>query len=220
MKESIYTIPISDAFEGLAGCPFCEIRHTLERRWVEYITGAAMMEPDVRQKTNESGFCRKHFDMMLKQKNRLSVALMLQTHLDELGEKLMSKSILSGKSGIDVESCFVCEKIDTEFDRLLENTVVFWAREHDFQEMYMQQKYVCLPDCSAVLKAAKKKLRGRQLADFAGVTRELAAKRLFLLKSDIDAFCMLYDYRSAGSAPPSTEVAESIERAILFLTGE
>lgn len=220
MKESIYTIPISEAFETAEGCPFCEIRRTLARRWVEYITGPAMMEPDVRQKTNELGFCGEHYIMMLEQKNRLAVALMLQTHLAELGVKLTAKPGLSGKSSFNVESCFVCERTGTEFDRILENTVVFWAREELFQELYMQQKYVCIPDCDAVLKSAKKKLRGRQLAEFTSVTRELAAKRLFSLKADIDAFCKLFDYRSAGGEPPSSEVAEAIERTIPFLTGE
>lgn len=219
MKESIYTIPISEAFETAEGCPFCEIRRTLERRWVEYITGAAMMEPDVRQKTNELGFCREHYSMMLEQKNRLSVALMLQTHLAELGGKLTAKPSLSNKNGFNIESCFVCDRIDSEFDRILENTAVFWAREDNFQKLYMQQKYVCLPDCGAVLKAAKKKLRGRQLSEFTNATRGLTSKRLFSLKSDIDAFCKLFDYRSAGEAPPSGEVAEAIERTILFLTG-
>lgn len=219
MKESIYTIPISEAFESAEGCPFCDIRRTLERRWVEYITGPAMMEPDVRLKTNESGFCGQHYAMMLEQKNRLPVALMLQTHLAALGEKLSGKPGFSAKSGLDVESCFVCERIDSEFSRLLENVAVFWAREQDFQKMYIHQKYVCMPDCAAVLAASKKKLRGKQYAEFAKVTQELAAKRLYLLKADIDAFCKLFDYRSAGSAAPSEEVSSSIERTVSFLTG-
>lgn len=220
MKESIYTIPISEAFETAEGCPFCEIRRTLGRRWVEYITGPAMMEPDVRQKTNELGFCGKHYSMMLEQKNRLAVALMLQTHLAELGVKLTEKPGFLSKGGLNTESCFVCERTGSEFDRVVENTIVFWAREDGFQKLYMQQKYVCIPDCDAVLKAARKKLRGRQLAEFTGITRELAAKRLFSLKADIDAFCKLFDYRSAGGEPPSGEVSEAIERTILFLTGE
>lgn len=219
MKESIYTIPISEAFETAEGCPFCEIRRTLVRRWVEYITGPAMMEPDVRQKTNELGFCGEHYAMMLEQKNRLSVALMLQTHLAELGGKLTSKPSFSNKNDLNIESCFICERISTEFDRILENTAVFWAREEGFHKLYMQQKYVCLPDCGAVLKSARKKLRGKQFAEFANVTRDLTAKRLFSLKSDIDAFCKLFDYRSAGGGPPSEDVAESIERTITFLTG-
>lgn len=220
MKESIYTIPISDAFEAADGCPFCGIRHTLERRWVEYITGPAMMEPDVRLVTNKLGFCGPHYARMLEQKNRLSVALMLQTHLAELNEKLSTKPGFSGKNELNIESCFICEKIDAEYARILENTAIFWAREPGFQELYMQQKYVCLPDCDAALKAAKKKLRGRQYAEFSKITRDLSSKHLISLKADIDAFCKLFDYRSNSSEPPREGVAEAIENTILFLVGE
>ena len=59
MRDSIYTIPISEVFEPRKGCPICSIRNTLEQRCVEYIMGAAMMEPDVRIETNPLGIlCR------------------------------------------------------------------------------------------------------------------------------------------------------------------
>ena len=88
MKDSIYTIPISEVFEPKEGCPLCALYATLEDRWVDYITGAAMMEPDVRIETNRSGFCPKHFDMMLLKRSRLSVALILQTRLAWIDENL------------------------------------------------------------------------------------------------------------------------------------
>ena len=56
MKETIYTIPINEAFEAKCGCPLCTLRRKLERDSVEYIMGAAMMEPDVRIETNKRGF--------------------------------------------------------------------------------------------------------------------------------------------------------------------
>ena len=52
MKDTIYTIPVSEVFEPKEGCPLCRMRDTLEERCLEYIMGAAMMEPDVRQDTN------------------------------------------------------------------------------------------------------------------------------------------------------------------------
>ena len=82
MKEAIYTIPISEVFEPKDGCPLCRLRDILEQRCLEYIMGAAMMEPDIRVETNRLGFCKDHYFMMLKRKNRLSIALMLQSHLD------------------------------------------------------------------------------------------------------------------------------------------
>lgn len=220
MKESIYTIPISEAFEERDGCPLCRVRQTLENRWVEYITGAAMMEPDVRQETNRLGFCSEHYADMLEQKNRLPVALILQTHLAEMGERLKQKPGFYKNRGLDVDTCFVCDRVRAELDRLMDNLVVFWSREKDFQKLYMQQEYVCMKDCDMLLKSAGKKLRGQANTEFSNITRELASKRLNVLKSDIDAFCKLFDYRSAGGEQPPQAVAEAIESTISFLTGE
>ena len=65
MRESILTIPISEILEPREGCPICRMRDMLEQRTVEYIMGAAMMEPDVRIETNRAGFCSAHFAQML-----------------------------------------------------------------------------------------------------------------------------------------------------------
>ena len=77
MREDICSIPISEIFEPKDGCPFCRMRDMLEDRMATYITGAAMMEPDVRVETNRLGFCKDHFEMILQRGSRLSVALIL-----------------------------------------------------------------------------------------------------------------------------------------------
>ena len=66
MREDICSIPISEIFEPKDGCPFCRMRDMLEDRMATYITGAAMMEPDVRQTTNEAGFCPRHLEKMIR----------------------------------------------------------------------------------------------------------------------------------------------------------
>ena len=86
MAEQIYTIPINEAFEQQDGCPLCRMKQKLERESLEYVMGAAMMDPDVRIRTNRLGFCRDHFDRMLAMKNRLSLALILESHLDEVAK--------------------------------------------------------------------------------------------------------------------------------------
>lgn len=66
MREDICSIPISEIFEPKDGCPFCRMRDMLEDRMATYITGAAMMEPDVRVETNHLGFCHQHFEQILQ----------------------------------------------------------------------------------------------------------------------------------------------------------
>ena len=62
MREDICSIPVNEVFEPKDGCPFCRMRDMLEDRMTTYITGAAMMEPDVRIETNRQGFCFEHFN--------------------------------------------------------------------------------------------------------------------------------------------------------------
>jgi hypothetical protein len=222
MRESIYTIPISEAFEEAAGCPFCGIRRKLEARWVEYITGPAMMEPDIRIKTNETGFCKRHYEMTLAQRNRLAVALMLQTRLEWLkNQKPQSNSkTLFKPAKSDKPGCFICETADREYARILQNVAVVWARESDFKALYERQAFVCARDAALVAEAARHKLRGAELAAFLDATARLSEKRLTALKADIDAFCKLYDYRSAANNAVEENVSSAIENAIDYLVGE
>ena len=81
MIEKIYTIPVNEAFDLYSGCPICSLYKKLEDIELDAILGAAMMEPDIRIETNKKGFCGKHFDIMFNMKNRLGLALMIESHL-------------------------------------------------------------------------------------------------------------------------------------------
>ena len=89
MRDDICTIPVSEVFEVNDGCPICRMKKTVEDHIIDYIMGAAMMEPDIRIETNKTGFCNEHYDMMLSHKGRLSLALMLETHLDYINDNFL-----------------------------------------------------------------------------------------------------------------------------------
>jgi hypothetical protein len=221
MKDSIYTIPISEVFEPKCGCPLCALYKTLEERWVDYITGAAMMEPDVRVETNRHGFCGRHFEMMLGQRNRLSVALMLQTRLAWIDENLDTApktSLFHKEESTAQGDCFVCGRIDAEFRRIGSNIAAVWAREPDFRDLYAAQEFLCHPHARLLLTAGNATLKGTARAGFHEATATLTRKRLRAVKENIDAFCTLFDYRNAHAGQPDKEVAVAVERAIAYLT--
>jgi len=229
MRESIYTIPISEIFEPKQGCPLCALYNTLEARWVEYICGAAMMEPDIRVETNKKGFCLKHFEMMTALRNRLSVALILQTRLDYVNENLDKKGITKPKRGwfkkaaaeqTDSCGCFVCSRINREFSRIGNNIAAFWNREDDFKTLYSEQEYLCFPHYKVLYSAGANELRGDRAAAFQAESMKLTRKKLLATKENIDSFCKLFDHRSAGGPQPPPEVASAIEAAIEYLTGD
>ena len=226
LKESIYTIPISEIFEPKQGCPLCALYKNLDERWVDYITGAAMMEPDIRVETNKRGFCYDHFEKMLGMRNRLSVALILQTRLDYVNETLEDKpaakrAILRTQAGGGSDDdCFVCSRITREFGRIGENIAAFWLREPEFRNLYADQQFICLMHYHTLSRAAEKTMRHKEYALFQKETARLTRKKLLEAKENIDQFCNLFDYRSAAGDRPPQEVAGAIEAAIEYLTGE
>jgi len=84
MKEKIYTIPVTEAFEKDCECSVCLLEKKLEDEYTEYYLGPAIMEPDCRLETHKKGFCSRHFEMMYnRQEHRLGLALETDTHMRE-----------------------------------------------------------------------------------------------------------------------------------------
>lgn len=196
----------------------------LEMRTVEYIMGAAMMEPDVRIETNRAGFCSVHFGQMLKQKNRLSLALMLQTHIDETREKLFSRKKLfepkdarRRKLSEINESCFVCEKVDWGMERLMRTFFEMYGNA-EIKQLISEQEYVCLPHYDLLQSLAPSYLKKQELDSFNSLIAQLAKNYMNGLYEDVSKFCSMYDYRSAGKDADWGNSRDSIERAIGFLT--
>lgn len=224
MRESILTIPISEVFEPKCGCPLCRMRDMLETRTVEYIMGAAMMEPDVRLETNRLGFCREHFTMMLGQKNRLSLALMLQTHLDEVKtsvfakKKLFEPKLAKKKKLSEVNStCFVCSKVEWGLERLL-HTLFDMMEHEDFRALFLAQEFLCLPHYEMLVSAAPAYLKKEKIDGFYADCEKLAKGYAEVLYTDVSKYCSMYDYRNAGKDADWGNSRDSIERAITFLT--
>ena len=221
MKDSIYTIPLSEVFEPRDGCPLCRLRNTLEERCLEYIMGAAMMEPDIRIETNKAGFCFDHFSRMLKMKNRLSLALMLESRLGYVMENELevtpSKGGLFGKKAAEEkkESCFVCNEIERVMNKMTDTLLLMWQRDEAFRQLYAQQPVICLEHYHHITAAASAKM-GKKAAPFIAETRKLTENYLKELAGDVTHFCRMYDYRSRGQDWGNSR--DSIERAIWYLT--
>lgn len=226
MRDSIYTIPISEVFEPKCGCPLCRMRDMLEARCIEYIMGAAMMEPDVRIETNRLSFCDDHFAMMLKQKNRLSLALILESLLKELSQK-GSQSILekvtakekkqAGMTTIN-DTCFVCSQIEEAMGKMLDTVLKLYFEQPDFKKLFEEQEYLCYPHLEMILSAAAKKfgkLNRKKFDAFSSAAVALSENYLKQLSGDVSHFCQMYDYRNVGGDWGNSK--DSIERAIAFL---
>ncbi len=226
MRQDITTIPVSDVFEPRDGCPICRMRDLLEQRVAEYITGAAMMEPDVRIETNRLGFCFDHYRLILKQRNRLGVALMLESHLAELEQHVFEGLPLLGKSGRKqaksaderTATCFLCQQVDWAMERMLATVCRLWETEEDFRRLFAEQPSLCLPHFTQLVNAAATGMSKKRVGEFAKTAGALSRRTLSELHGDVSHFCKMFDYRNSGEAADWGNSRDAVERAVQYLT--
>ena len=226
MKENICTIPINDIFRETGGCPICRMHQMLEEHYVEFITGSAMMAPDVRVQTNKTGFCHRHYSQMVKTGPGLSNALLLQTHIEEMRAKALPKKLTDAPDKKMFETirnlehtCYVCDRIDADILHLLKTVYVHYGDDEDFRKLYAAQEYICLDHYALVMAGASKKTVDKKYyADFVEVTNRLTAGYMDSLYESVTKFTTMYDYRSRGQ--DFSDCKDSIEKAVKFLTKE
>lgn len=218
MRDDITSIPISEVFEPKDGCPVCRLRDMLEERSVTYITGSAMMEPDVRIETNKTGFCRLHYGQMLEKSKKLTIALMLQSHLAQIALDGVTKSPTGrfSKKQPEAESCFICSKLNRNMQQLVKNICLLWEREKEFRNLYSEQPFICLEHCR-LLTAASNEISKKNRREFQIITEKLAKDHMVELADDLKRFCSMFDYRNNGGEDWGNS-KDSVERTVEWLT--
>lgn len=211
MKETIYTIPINDAFDEPSGCPMCRLNNALERDALEYVMGAAMMEPDVRIQTNKLGFCAEHFSDMLAMGKRLPLALMLESYLKE------QRKTIERAENNPASTCFVCARVDEFMSAYRRNLYYIWGEDEAFRAKLARAE-LCFPHLGELLEGAKASLKRKPLEEFRKSLINTANKQLDVLTPMVSTFCKSFDHRFASE--PLGEAKTAIEQTIAWLTGE
>ena len=228
--EQIYTIPVNEAFEAGAadhscGCPICSLYRKLEEDELDLILGASMMEPDVRIRTNESGFCRTHYDMMFVRKNRLGMALTLESHLADLSKEIRDGGFGGGQGNKPIKrigelecSCYVCDRIDANFEHMVDTAVWLWETDEDFAPKLKAQPYFCLPHYRKLLSYGQKRLGKKKQPAFSAACAAVVEGYMEKLSEDVSWFCKKFDYRYKDE--PWKDSKDAVERAIRFLRSD
>lgn len=211
MKEKIYTIPINEAIEENSECPFCSIAKKLETETVEYTLGAAMMEPDYRILCNEKGFCNHHSSLLFKQPNKLSLALIMDSHFEELRKNLSAfeKELNPSKrkngffkktpaasvfSKASRPSCVICDKINNTIERYAEVFFYMWKNDNAFCSRVLNSKGFCMPHFYYLTEKAEIYLKNPQ--DFIIPAFEKQKAELERIQKEIHHFTLKFDYRN------------------------
>lgn len=221
MKETIYTIPVNEAFQADDECPFCYLERQVEQKTIQYTLGpeASYMNPEVRAVTDAAGFCGGHYKKMYDYGNALGSALIMQTYFVSLFEemagcmedfKIPGKRSLFGKKNTDVESklvqwarkkqssCFICDKISYNMDRYYD-TFFALCKDAEFRSRVENTKGFCMRHFLALMEIAEPKIPNGQQEWFYTTVFRLMRENMARVKGDLDWFIAKFDHRNASA---------------------
>ena len=246
MKDTIYTIPVSEAFEKDCECPICELKSRFEKDTVEYYIGPSLMEPDTRIETNDTGFCARHFELMYgTQANRLGLGLMLDTYMQEQISRLKkaagnpksvsqeepekktlfkSKNKTGSKSAGIIEylekhekKCSICKKLDYTMNRYIEIILQLYFSDKDFRDKFQTGKGFCLPHLKLLLIESKKHHSDSKHTEFSDTIIKMQLENMERIEKEVDWFTKKFDYRNTDA--PWGNSRDALIRGIKKMTG-
>lgn len=234
MKEQLYTIPVHEAFESDCECPLCKMKSDLEKNAIEYTLGPSYMEDDNRAMTDEAGFCEQHIQALYLEKNRLGLALILSTHMQKTRKDLetLSRETVTGKSlfkkgtegtnlGAYVKklegNCFICNRINTTFQRYVDTLFHIYKKEPDFSQKIRNSKGFCTYHYALLFDKAPEYLSKDQLNQFITDINRVYFENMERMQEDIEWFINKFDYRYQNESWKNSK--DALPRAILKTHG-
>jgi len=245
MKETLYTIPLTDAFNEQDECPFCNIERKIEQDALDFILGSqsAYMQSDIREQTNKLGFCKAHYKDMFQYGNSLGNAIMLKSYYENLNKSFQKKisgaatpkasflskfkkkndndeqteSSISAWISSRTEDCYICRKQTETYKRYLENFFYLIENDEEFYNLMKKSKGFCLPHFAQLTDMATKKLSSRKLEDFYRDTTSLMIENLNRVQEDLNWFVDKFDYRNHDADWKNSK--DAVQRAMQKLNG-
>ena len=245
MKETIYTIPLNDAFHAEDECPFCYRERDAEQHALEFILGsqASYMEDDIRMETDKMGVCRHHYKMMYDYGNRLGCGLILSTHLKKLNQEMTEqmKAFTAGKSTFmgrmkkteltpdspktalgqwihqKENTCYVCDHFRSNYERYLDTFFYMYKNSPEFAELFKNSKGFCMHHFKDLVEVGETKLNDKQKAEFYPVLFDLMEKNMKRVEEEVTWFCDKQDYLNRDK--PWGNSKDSVQRAMQKLAG-
>lgn len=236
MKEQIYTIPVTDGFNDGGECPFCNMYKKLDKDAVDYMLGPSYMEDDIRFDTNKIGFCKDHYHKMYHEQNRLGLALMLHTHIQQVNKDLQAfsaelktapkKSFFSKQNKDNNKiipylnnisnSCYICNKIDKTFARYIDTFFYMWTSKPEFKNLVKESKGFCLEHFNLLIENGEKKLKANEYEEFLNIAIPIQIENLKRLEDEVEWFTNKFDYKYADQ--PWKTSKDALPRALLKIS--
>jgi hypothetical protein len=227
---------VHDAYAAGGECPLCSLRGHAELTYMQSFRSNRVMEPSVRQKTNETGFCPEHYRGLYAGEGKLGLALVVHTHLQqklpELREALEAAADAAaadrkgGRKATELleelttrlaglrDRCFICDMLEADLERYAFTILYLWQKDPEFPAVLRASQGFCLDHFLFMLKRARKVLRGDALARWLGEVVPLMTGSLERLEKDLLAFTQLHQgtNRSLGTEEERSALARTLQK--------
>jgi len=220
MGYHIDTGLIKDKFKVDCECPLCEIQKIVEEGLMHEFLNDAVMEDNSRIAVGEKGFCSKHFDLMLKRPNKLSLALQINTRLSAIMQDLApEKNPKSARKLADRldnahKTCVICDLTEESMVKYYKTVAELYKNEQSFRETLKSTKGFCLHHYAELLRYSN--YAGKFTKEYLSVLFTVQTENLKRLQGEIKWFCDKHDYRNADKPLGSAETALPRTRTKLY----
>lgn len=232
-----------DAVAAHTECPFCYIEKKIEEDIIDFVLGssASYMERDVREITDEKGFCRNHYKKLFEYGNSLGNGWILKTHylrkMEELKQafkdnkmhvntprkkfsltkKEESKNAIVSFVHQEKESCYVCEQIEKSYKRYLETFIILYTKDEVFKKNVLESKGFCVNHLGDLCEVADQMIKGEALEAFYQDIEEITMRNMDRMLEDISWLIEKYDYRNRDA--DWRESKDAVPRGMQKITG-
>lgn len=218
MKEKLYTIPINDAVNAKDECAFCFIERKIEEDMMDFVlgSGSSYMESDVRDQTDQAGFCRMHFKKMYDYGNTLGNAWIMKTHMKQINyemKKAMEKFTPGSGGGLfkkvsgstnsvtdwirnREKSCFICKQFTDHYDRYMDTFFEMYRKDDEFKQKIHEGKGFCLPHFGDICEAAESRIKDKDKKEFYDTMFNIMKENMNRLFEDDAWLIEKFDYRN------------------------
>lgn len=220
MKEKLYTIELTDAVNANDECMFCWLERKLEQENLEFVLGCSYMESDIREQTSEKGFCRHHTKMMYDYGNTLGNAWILKSRMEHMRKNFAkqmeqytpekksgwlnklkkseptedNRSALEGWLRSEESHCYVCERMEVVYERMMDTFVYMLRNDEGFCEKLLRSNGFCMHHFADVLQVCEKKLKPQERELWIPKLGELMSRNLDRIQEDVNWLIEKFDY--------------------------
>lgn len=240
MKEQLYTIPLNDAVNANDECPFCFIERSVEQDLLDYVlgSGSSYMEADMREITDNEGFCRDHFKKMFTYGNTLGNGWILKTHYMKMRSEFSKqvKAFHPGKTSFmdrvkknaptnslaqwameKTESCYICGQFKTTYNRYLDTFFYLWDNDPDFVAKVKKSKGFCIPHFGDLAAYGDTRLANSKKEEFYQTICKLMTENLDRLQEDVTWLVEKFDYQNQDADWKNSK--DAVQRGMQKLKG-